>query len=251
MQNHAEQEGYSEWVGQSANDDTTPPASAEKAAPQKQANLPFARVGKFLAFIALRLTNFVRRSVTEEWHAAVLSAASSIPTNILTAVSVVGLSPWCMRVTGSSDSWSYVALTSSLTVILGYVSYIAVYYVLMGYKERRDQIKKEGRFDFNSFKKVALIDFTLHLPYDFISMTRVGALQGGLLASGTSDLFWSILISQAIIDSADCLKESFYWRAAKETKALLDMRSGPPRNTDLVKPDTTPRVDDDRGVGNL
>ena len=50
------------------------------------------------------------------------------------------------------------------------------------------------------------------------------ASQDALYASGTTDLFWSVILSQAISDIYYSLREPFYWQASKLVVASLERR---------------------------
>jgi hypothetical protein len=171
------------------------------------------------------LKSFVRGSAKEDWHAAAFALISSVPSNVFAGLSIVALSPMIARLFGGSEGSGFIFATSSLAVILGYGSYLVGYYLLMAYKERTSDIKAGRRFDRRRFLRVVTFDFLAHLPNDVFTMTSMGAVQAGLFASGSADMFWSIFTSQLSMDLLYCVKEPLYWRAAKEMDKMLVSQS--------------------------
>jgi hypothetical protein len=94
--------------------------------------------------------------------------------------------------------------------------------------------------------KVFMWDFLLHLPSDGYWAVAMFGVQGGLYASGSTDLFWSIMASQGLSDIYYSLREPFYWRAAKNTAAkLAERRSSMAKdvaNSDIAPPPVTGEV---------
>jgi hypothetical protein len=186
------------------------------------------------ALRATHLTTFLKRTITEDWQAALNSLLASFPTNLFTAFSVLALAALFEKYIGPAGSWGYVAVTSTAAVLIGYASYLLLYYALMGFKERKnpEYTDQDGAFKFKEFFKLVGVDFTLHLPNDAFTMLKTGSLQGGMVGLGGMDLFWSIITSQTIIDVCYCFKESLYWTAAKDAKKFLQGKQVP-ANSDL------------------
>jgi hypothetical protein len=193
----------------------------------------------------LRVKRFLINTIIDEWQAAPISVIASVPSNIFTAFSVVAFAPWCARRFGGDHSVGYVMATSAAAVLLGYGSYLVGYYAMMAYKERSRCLAAKQDFDKSRFMRTVNFDFIMHLPNDLITITKTGVLQVGLLATGSADLFWSILISQTIIDLTYCAKEPVYWAIAKKLESGWRVKQGSlgqPANTDTaeVKADEDP-----------
>jgi hypothetical protein len=187
---------------------------------------------------------FVLRAVSEEWKAAPIAFAASLPATFITSWAVVAIAPGLERIFGGAETRGFTLATSMAAVGIGYASYLTLYWGGMVWKERRDLFDSAGRFSRAKLgEKVEIIklDFLLHLPNDIVTIATMGAAQGGLYVSGASDLFWSIFLSQAAIDLFYCVKEPFYWRVAKEAaqwrrrraSRAVDVVSLEPANSDI------------------
>jgi hypothetical protein len=171
---------------------------------------------------AKRVVNFIKRFITravaEDWIAAPIAFAGSMLGTYLTAVGVVAAAPALERHYGSPDSAGYVFATSSLAVFLGYATYILFYGAGMLWKERSSLLDDEGKLSREKIGRtwqVFKIDFFMHLPSDAWWVVGMFGAQGGLYATGTSDLFWSILLTQGLSDLYYSAREPFYWQASK------------------------------------
>jgi hypothetical protein len=107
-------------------------------------------------------------------------------------------------------------------------------------KERGDFVTSNGAIDREKFaekRRVLVIDFLLHLPNDLHTICAMGVTQSGLLMTGSSDLFWSIIISQSAIDVVSALSEPFYWRAAKQASQAVSGSSLETESKTVQQPD--------------
>lgn len=162
---------------------------------------------------------FILRAVGEEWMAAPIAFAASLPATFITSWAVVAIAPGLEKLFGGVDTVGYTLSTSTAAVLLGYTSYLTMYWGGMLWKERRDLFASDGSFvraKLGEKVEIMKLDFLLHLPNDVFTMATMGAAQGSLYVAGASDLFWSIFLSQAAIDLFYCVREPFYWRMAKE-----------------------------------
>ena len=171
---------------------------------------------------ARRVFNFIKRFITravaEDWVAAPIAFAGSMLGTYLTAVGVVSTAPAFERHYGSPDSAGYVFATSSLAVFLGYATYILFYGAGMLWKERSSLLDDEGKLSREKIGRtwqIFKIDFFMHLPSDAWWVVGMFGAQGGLYATGTSDLFWSIIVTQGLSDLYYSAREPFYWQASK------------------------------------
>lgn len=168
--------------------------------------------------VANFIHRFITRAVAEDWIAAPIAFAGSMLGTYLTAVGVVSAAPFLERHYGSPDSAGYVFATSSLAVVLGYATYILFYGAGMLWKERSSLFDEEGKLSQEKIGRtwqVFKIDFLMHLPSDAWWVVGMFGAQGGLYATGTSDLFWSILLTQGVSDLYYSAREPFYWQASK------------------------------------
>jgi hypothetical protein len=171
--------------------------------------------------------SFVKGAVMEEWVAAPIALAGSAASTLVTALCVARCAPIFEQMFNSTSSWGYVFATSTTAVVLGYASYCLFYYGGMLLKERADLRDESGTWNrerLDEKLKVFMWDFFLHLYSDLYWVGGMFSVQGGLYASGSTDLFWSIILSQGVSDIYYSLREPFYWRAAKNAAATMAER---------------------------
>lgn len=191
--------------------------------------------------------SFLTHTARHEWHAAPISFLASFSSNFLTAFSVVACAPWFAKVMGGEGTVGYTFATSAAAVLIGYGTYLAGYYGMMAYKEKASCRAANKHFDTKEFLSVVAVDFTLHVPNDVYTMTTTGAFQVGLLASGTANLFWSVLVSQMVVDLLYSPKEAVYWslaKAAVRKHRQLASNMLRPANQDTIEP-----IQEKRAVG--
>ncbi len=161
------------------------------------------------------LGSFTRGLVTEDWIAAPISFfVAAVPSNLFTAWTVSILAPHMATVFGQ-DTAGYFACTSIAALVVGYASYISTYYSAMAYRERDKFRTETGSFDTRQFLKTVMIDNGLHLLTDLYHASAVGLGQLTLVATGQTDLFWSILATQMVGDLWESIYEPLYWRSSK------------------------------------
>jgi hypothetical protein len=192
---------------------------------------PSTSLGTTLARTTRRIFNaigsFVKGAVVEDWMAAPIALAGSAASTLVTALCVARCAPIFEQMFNSTSSWGYVFATSTTAVVLGYASYCLFYYGGMVLKERAELLDESGTWSRERVQeklKVFMWDFLLHLPSDIYWVGGMFSVQGGLYASGSTDLFWSIILSQGVSDIYYSLREPFYWRAAKNAAAKLAER---------------------------
>lgn len=195
--------------------------------------------------------SFVKGALVEDWMAAPIAFAGSMTATFATALSVASLAPIFERIFNSTTSPGYVFATSTTAIVLGYASYCLFYWAGMLWKDRAELRDESGAFSRERLEeklKVFMWDFLLHLPSDAYWVGAMFGVQGGLYASGSADLFWSIIVSQGVSDIYYSLREPFYWRAAKNTAATLTPRRSS-MGTDVANSDVIP-PSSDREVAN-
>lgn len=189
------------------------------------------------------LGSFTRGLVTEDWIAAPISFfVAAVPSNLFTAWTVSTLAPHIATAFGQ-DTASYFACTSIAALVVGYASYISTYYSAMAYRERDKFRTETGSFDARKFLKTVMIDNGLHLLTDLYHASAVGLGQLTLVATGQTDLFWSILATQMVGDLWESLYEPLYWRSSKSLSndgmsffsALVARYRTSPANSDTVE----------------
>ena len=187
------------------------------------------------------LGSFIKGAVLEEWKAAPIAFVGSATSTLTTALCVAGVAPAFERLFGSIYSSGYIAATSTTAIVLGYASYCLFYYGGMLIKERADLLDEAGKLSKELLKRkweVLKWDFLLHLPSDGYWAVCMFGVQGGLYATGATDLFWSIVAAQGLSDVYYSLREPFYWRAAKkyaEWRMRRAQTANEPANSDTAQ----------------
>jgi hypothetical protein len=174
------------------------------------------------------VVSFVHAAIREDWSAAPIALVASFVGTFLTAVLVTLMAPIAEGAFGSTKAAGYIIATSSVAIILGYSLYCIFYWGGMLLKERKHLVGADGKFSrlkLSEKLQVFKADFLLHLPSDGYWIFGMLGTQGGLYASGATDLFWSIFLSQSISDVYYSLREPFYWRGAKNITAWRASRS--------------------------
>jgi hypothetical protein len=214
---------------------------------------PSMSLGATLARAARRtfsvIGSFMRGAVVEDWMAAPIAFVGSMTATFATALCVARIAPVFEQIFNSTTSPGYVLATSTTAIVLGYASYCLFYWSGMLWKERAELRDESGALSKERVEeklKVFMWDFLLHLPSDGYWAVAMFGVQGGLYASGSTDLFWSIMASQGLSDIYYSLREPFYWRAAKNTAAkLAERRSSMAKdvaNSDIAPPPVTGEV---------
>ncbi|MEN9846851.1 MAG: hypothetical protein RIS36_1998 [Pseudomonadota bacterium] len=196
------------------------------------------------------LRSFIKGAVLEDWMAAPIAFVGSMTATFATALCVAGIAPAFERLFGSTYSPAYIAATSTTAIVLGYASYCLFYWGGMLLKERADLLDEAGTLSKELLKKkweVLKWDFLWHLPSDGYWVIGMFGVQGGLYATGATDLFWSIVAAQGLSDVYYSLREPFYWRAAKKS-AEWRMRRAQPANEAANR--DTPQLTVEEKVGN-
>ena len=110
-----------------------------------------------------------------------------------------------------------------MTSVVGYLTYVSLYYMGMLCKERKDWMSK-GSVDNAALRqkfRIIKYDFIAHLPSDLWVMPMIGAAQGGLMLAGSSQM-WAIVIAHTLSDVAYAIKEPLYWHGAKQVVMWRD-----------------------------
>lgn len=160
--------------------------------------------------------DFVRRAVSEEWVAALVSCLAALPSNLATCVIMELLAPMLFSLGLVREGAQSVALVAAVTPFVGYATYLCAYYAGMLFKERRDFLV-HGRVRPRALRRklsVVWFDFVAHLPSDLLVIPAMGAVQGSFAFAGVQQ-FWAIFWSQCIADFAYAWKEPLFWHAAK------------------------------------
>ena len=173
-----------------------------------------------LAIFGNQIRDFLINSVKYEWSAVFVSCVSAIPSNLLSCVLVIWGADWLRAHNAFESEAMYISAVSILTGVVGYSTYLLMYYAGMLFKERAD-LFINGEFSWTRLGhkgRVIWYDFMIHLPADFFALPLLSAGQGGLYIAGVSQ-FWSIFWAQAIADASAAVKEPFFWHGAKQLAA--------------------------------
>lgn len=198
--------------------------------------------GKMARRAISAINAFVKGAVLEDWMAAPIAFIGSMASTFTTAFCVAAIAPAFERLFQSTSSASYVIATSTTAIILGYASYCLFYYSGMVIKEYNQLRDETGSFSKELLRKRFEIfkwDFLLHLPSDGYWVFGMFGVQGGLYASGATDLFWSVVAAQGLSDVYYSLREPFYWRAAKksaEWRLRRAQNATEAANRDIIEP---------------
>lgn len=160
--------------------------------------------------------DFVRRAVSEEWLAALVSCMAALPSNLATCFIMQLLAPILISLSLVEEGAQSIALIAAITPLIGYATYLLAYYAGMLFKERRDFLF-HGRVRRSALRRkltVIWLDFLAHLPSDLFVIPAMGAVQGSFAIAGMQQ-FWAIFWAQCIADFVYAWKEPFFWHAAK------------------------------------
>lgn len=171
--------------------------------------------------------SFVGRAMRHEWLAIPICVIAGIPSTLVTCAIMELVAPMLRGLPFVRGELSYLSLVTSVSSVVGYVTYLVAYYIGMLIKERRDWMPA-GVIDSAALYakwRVIKYDFVAHLPTDFWIMPLIGVAQGGLLVAGVSQ-FWSIFSANLVADIAYAAKEPLFWHGAKQLVAWRDKVSG-------------------------
>jgi hypothetical protein len=178
-----------------------------------------------LSRISSKVSGFLVGAIRYEWSAMFVSCLSALPSNLISCALVIWGADW-MRARNFFESEAmYVSAVSILTGVIGYSTYLIMYYAGMLFKERRE-LYENGRLSWKQVKRMGRViwyDFIIHLPADFFALPMLSFGQGGLYLAGVSQ-FWSIFWAQAIADASAAVKEPFFWHGAKKLAEASEAR---------------------------
>lgn len=187
-----------------------------------------SRFGHSLGRAVGAVASFIAAALRQEWLAIPICVLAGIPSTIITVLLMTSLEPWLQSTGWFANEARFIAAFSLLTSLVGYATYIALYYAGMLFKERADWLVN-GRIQRQAFAtkcRVIKYDFIAHLPSDLWVMPMIGAAQGGMLLAGASQV-WSIVMAHTLSDVMYAIKEPLFWHGAKQLaawreKALLE-----------------------------
>lgn len=169
------------------------------------------------------IVGFVVTAITREWMAIPICILAGIPSTVVTVSLMTFLGPLVREAQLFASEATFIAGFSLISSIVGYSTYIALYYVGMLWKERKEWMSM-GRVDKASLRKqfrIIKYDFIAHLPSDLWMMPVIGVAQGTLMVAGTSQV-WAIVIAHTLSDVAYAIKEPLFWHGAKQAVMWRD-----------------------------
>lgn len=169
---------------------------------------------------------FILAALRNEWMAIPICVIAGIPSTIVTALLMTELGPHMRGGSWLQSEASFVAAFSLMTSVVGYVTYLLMYYLGMLLKERQDWIQN-GRVERAALRRklqVVKYDFLAHLPSDLWVMPMIGAAQGSMMLAGAPQL-WSIIFAHTLSDIAYAMKEPLFWHGAKQLVAWRERLS--------------------------
>ena len=169
------------------------------------------------------IVGFVVTALSNEWMAFPICILAGIPSTIVTVLLMTAIGPF-VKESGLFESESgFIAGFALITSVVGYFTYVSLYYMGMLCKERKDWMPK-GRVDDAALRqkfRIIKYDFIAHLPSDLWVMPMIGAAQGGLMLAGSSQM-WAIVIAHTLSDVVYAIKEPLYWHGAKQVVMWRD-----------------------------
>jgi hypothetical protein len=180
---------------------------------------------QLLVSLPRAIAAFVITALKQEWMAIPICVIAGIPSTIFTVLVMMTLGPLVQSFGWFVTEASFVAAFSLMTSIVGYATYLVMYYAGMLLKERGDWVRR-GRLDWVALRtklRVVKYDFIAHLPSDLWVMPMIGVAQGGMMLAGASQL-WAIVVAHTLSDVAYAIKEPLFWHGAKQLVAWRDRR---------------------------
>lgn len=169
------------------------------------------------------IIGFVVTALTTEWMAVPICVLAGIPSTIITVLLMTIIGPLAKDSFLFMSDTGFIAGFSLMTSVVGYLTYVSLYYMGMLCKERKDW-RPNGRVDKAALHqkfRIIKYDFIAHLPSDLWVMPMIGAAQGGLMLAGSSQM-WAIVIAHTLSDVAYAIKEPLYWHGAKQVVMWRD-----------------------------
>lgn len=186
----------------------------------------FSNIGRSVGRAVRGVCSFIVSAFRQEWLAIPICVIAGIPSTLITVLLMTSLEPWLQSTGWFADEIRFIAAFSLLSSIVGYATYIVLYYAGMLFKERADWLENRRILPgaFATKCRVIKYDFIAHLPSDLWVMPMIGAAQGGMLLAGASQV-WSIVVAHTLSDIAYAIKEPLFWHGAKQLVAWRERAS--------------------------